>query len=389
MHLKNRDIRRIRTDGINPKKTLSFEIICQGRVVQKTIEWKLSRRLENLSREGIIYPNNNFHFSTKLTPGITNIARELQKKINQGEDVILPLVSYYGTGRLWSRDTGEKNEIWSMDTEEKQRLRGYIDCLAPKRNSVLEWFKTEDIQILLGEQSAWIHEAITNALTKCNIDQWRSMNYDEQEDTLLLRDTDGNSLPFMMLSDGVRNMVGMVADLAYRAVILNPQLGKDILEQVPGIVLIDEIDLHLHPKWQRRIVEDLHRTFPKIQFIATTHSPFIVQSLHSFHQAYHLGKLINLDPEQEVNYDIKSIEDIAEDVMGVEIPQQSQRFLSMMKTAEEYYQRLQEAEQAKPEEMEPLKAKLDELESRYSDDPAYHAFLKMERLARLGSKEAQ
>ena len=68
----------------------------------------------------------------------------------------------------------------------------------------------------------------------------------------------------------------MVADIARRACLLNPHLGGAVLEETPGIVLIDELDLHLHPKWQRRIIGDLRRTFPKIQFIATTHSPQLI-----------------------------------------------------------------------------------------------------------------
>jgi len=73
-------------------------------------------------------------------------------------------------------------------------------------------------------------------------------------------------------------MLGMVADIAYRSAVLNPQLGSEAAQKTPGIVLIDEIDLHLHPKWQRRVVEDLRATFPALQFVATTHSPFIAFS---------------------------------------------------------------------------------------------------------------
>lgn len=54
---------------------------------------------------------------------------------------------------------------------------------------------------------------------------------------------------------------------------LNPQLlAEKALEMTPGVVLIDELDLHLHPKWQRRVITDLRRTFPMLQFICTTHS---------------------------------------------------------------------------------------------------------------------
>ena len=89
---------------------------------------------------------------------------------------------------------------------------------------------------------------------------------------------DDRRLPWMMLSDGMRSVIALAMDIAWRAVVLNPQLGAKAPEQATGIVLIDELDLALHPVWQRRIVGDLSRAFPSIQFIATTHSPQIIGS---------------------------------------------------------------------------------------------------------------
>lgn len=82
-----------------------------------------------------------------------------------------------------------------------------------------------------------------------------------------------------MLSDGYRNMVAMVADIALRAATLNPQFGAEAARATSGLVLIDEIELHLHPKWQREVIPSLRRAFPKMQFIATTHSPQVVASV--------------------------------------------------------------------------------------------------------------
>jgi predicted ATP-binding protein involved in virulence len=196
----------------------------------------------------------------------------------------------------------------------------------------------------------------------------------------LAKAKDGRLLPLRMLSDGVRNVLAMVADIAYRAAMLNPHLGRDAAKKTSGIVLIDEIDLHLHPSWQRHIVEDLHRTFPEIQFIATTHSPFIVQSLRK-------GKLLNLDPQESSEYYDQSIEDITENVMGVELPQKSERFLKMKAAAKEYYAVLEESQDASPELKEKLKIKLKELEMPYSDNPAYHAYLELKREAAGMSEE--
>jgi predicted ATP-binding protein involved in virulence len=67
-----------------------------------------------------------------------------------------------------------------------------------------------------------------------------------------------------------------VGDLASRAAILNPHLANAALRDTPGVVIVDELDLHLHPKWQRHVIRDLKATFPSVQFIATTHSPQLV-----------------------------------------------------------------------------------------------------------------
>ena len=95
-------------------------------------------------------------------------------------------------------------------------------------------------------------------------------------------------VPFQMLSDGYRNVIKIILDIATRMCILNPYLKGEALKKTSGIVLIDEVDLSLHPTWQKRIMGILKEQFPRIQFICATHSPFIIQSLEE-------GELITLD----------------------------------------------------------------------------------------------
>lgn len=83
------------------------------------------------------------------------------------------------------------------------------------------------------------------------------------------------------LSDGYRNMVGLVSDLARRAAQLNPDAPDDLLSVIQGIVAIDEIDLHLHPGWQREVLPGLRRAFPCVQWVVTTHSPQVLASVTS------------------------------------------------------------------------------------------------------------
>lgn len=89
--------------------------------------------------------------------------------------------------------------------------------------------------------------------------------------------------PVGLLSDGYRSTVALFADLARRCAILNPHLLEKAAEKTPGIVLIDEVDLHLHPSWQRRLIADLRKAFPAIQFVLTTHSPQVISgATHSY-----------------------------------------------------------------------------------------------------------
>ena len=91
----------------------------------------------------------------------------------------------------------------------------------------------------------------------------------------LLVDRDATTLPVRLLSDGERGVLAMVLDLTRRLAQANPEMN-DPAAEAEAVVLIDEIELHLHPAWQRRIVRNLIRTFPRCQFIATTHSPQVI-----------------------------------------------------------------------------------------------------------------
>jgi predicted ATP-binding protein involved in virulence len=102
----------------------------------------------------------------------------------------------------------------------------------------------------------------------------------------LMVDKGRTPLDLAQLSDGQRSVLAMVSDLCKRLCQANPQIDPLTGE---GVVLIDELELHLHPTWQREIIEKFRRTFPRIQFITTTHSPFVIQSLRP-------GELVNLEP---------------------------------------------------------------------------------------------
>ena len=196
------------------------------------------------------------------------------------------------------------------------------------------------------------------------------------QDVVALKKADGTVIPFASLSDGYRNVIKIILDIATRMCILNPYLQGEALEKTPGVVIIDEIDLSLHPTWQKRIVRILKSLFPKVQFICATHSPFIIQSLQQ-------DELITLDREEKPlaeEYADVSIEDIAEDIMGVQIPQYSDRKIKMYEAAREFFDALQQGRSK--EDIEALREKMARLEAEYSDNPAYLAWMEQKFTAK-------
>jgi predicted ATPase len=95
------------------------------------------------------------------------------------------------------------------------------------------------------------------------------------------------ALPFKDLSDGFRAHIGWIADMLHHAAQVLPD--GTLLRDLQGVAMVDEIDLHLHPEWQRTVVPALAAALPKMQFVFTTHSPLVVTSLSS-HNLFVLGQ---------------------------------------------------------------------------------------------------
>lgn len=238
-----------------------------------------------------------------------------------------------------------------------------------------------DYRDFMARYRLWVRQANSAELTAFNqvlgnfLDGFSDVAVEERPLRLTVMKS-GARLSLQQLSDGERAFIAMLGDLVRRLALANPKRANPL--EGHGVVLIDELELHLHPRWQREVVEKLRTSFPNVQFIATTHSPFIIQSLRP-------GELITLDPEEEFGeYADRSVEDIAEHVMGVEVPQKSERYLEMMKAAEEYYRLLREA----PDKAREAEERLTELAVRFSDDPAYQAQLRLERAVQAGGGDA-
>lgn len=208
-----------------------------------------------------------------------------------GAHVLCPILSYYGAGRAWlpSNDRVPK----ATGNGPARRWAAFYDCFQERiRFSDLnKWFSRETLE-RGNRQGRWRPgaEVVRQAVLRC-VPGADEVWFDTDRDQIVLS-INGRSQPFDNLSAGQRMMLAMIADLAIKAVTQNAYLlpaetlGVDdsplprVLAQTPGLVLIDEIDVHLHPIWQRRIAQDLKRTFPAIQFISTSHSPQLIGELH-------------------------------------------------------------------------------------------------------------
>mgnify|MGYP003091015720 FL=1 len=224
---------------------------------------------------------------------LTNISKSVQNRIMTGDKSLnLPLISYYGTGRLYAQKKEKKN-IKSL-TEFKRQV-GYVDCMAAESNEklMLNWFQIQTLKSLQEQQRTGkvekplLLKTVESAICKCFERISGSKNADIVFDldthrlVLNFESGDGSLQKFAMdeMSDGYKNTLSMIGDIAYRMAVLNPMLGDKVLEDTSGVVVIDEIDLHLHPQWQQTIISDLNTIFPKIQFIVSSHAPAVINSV--------------------------------------------------------------------------------------------------------------
>lgn len=217
---------------------------------------------------------------------MTAQAKKHVRYVQEGVHTALPLISYYGTGRLFA----QKKEKRDQSTIQKfSRELGYLDCLSSASNEkmMIKWFEKMTLKKYQQTTDISSLRAVEDALCQCFSlitgynDTSIQFNLDTHQIEVTYTDDSGqrSCLPINLLSDGYKTTLSMIGDIAYRMAVLNPWVGDDVLTKTPGVVLIDEVDLHLHPIWQQRILSDLQTIFPNVQFIVTTHAPVVISSV--------------------------------------------------------------------------------------------------------------
>ncbi len=314
--------------------------------------------------------HQNGSFGNEWGQGLHLFLGQTSRWFAPGNSEPIPLVARFGISTprsallpgVTTRPFDEKKQLWE---------RFIDDAIDVSR--LAQWFQYNEYRSLQEGKEPLIFRAAKEAVISATHAQ--DIKFVVRENRLMLRFAADGWRPFDELSDGQRRLAGLFMEIALRASSINSHLGDRCVAETPGVVLIDELDMHLHPQWQRSVIEDLLTAFPKLQFIVASHSPFLIQS------ALERGIVINAETGKQASSTDHSIEDITEQVMGVAQPQRSQRFLEMRHLAQEYLE-LMESPAATPEAKADLKTRLDSALSVFADDPAAAAWLSQRRIAK-------
>lgn len=274
-----------------------------------------------LSDNGIVMRSVRYRKGTQTPPKanyeqMKQMAIAKKNAILAGEqNVELPLFAYYGTGRgqfqVPERRRGFQQafERWDCyksainpETDFK-RFFGWFDLMEDQERRDRE--KLRDFNY-----KSPVLNAVRRALSEI-VTSYRNPRIETRPLRFIMDrvDQDGSTheLRIEQLSEGYKIVIAMVADLAARMAEANPDMDNPL--NSTGIVLIDEVDLHLHPRWQRDILSQLTKVFPNIQFVVSTHSPVIVVGAAEIAQVINLNKI---NEDENLIYDHTYISNVGQ-----------------------------------------------------------------------------
>lgn len=327
------------------------------------------------------YRNSN-NISRRSASELMNAVSEMEDVRRRADDTrinsIFPLMLSFGAARLDKNYKGaEKTK--ARETREAKAYKCALDEQVDFK-SAFNWLYRYDKNLNKGKEFEGTIDAFLEAMGKAipalKIIEIDTKNEEFNAEIQMTKDPAPHWLTYDMMSDGFKAMINIVAEIAYRCIELNGFLGRNAVKQTPGVVLIDELDLYLHPHWQQHVLADLQKAFPKFQFIVTTHSPFIVQSVDS-------NNIIRLDgvvsPISPSNRGIEEIM-VAEMGLDVKIGSRSEKYRKKFDLAHQYYELVKAGKEGKAE-TEQVRKDLEQLELDASlfHDPAFEAALKLKR----------
>lgn len=232
----------------------------------------------------------------------------------------LPLLAFFVPTRVWKAEKDGSSLEWGSlrSKHSGDGYRGWKEAgtfVDEYRNWFIreEWARWADSKRAMDESAKRMRAKVFDAAKQVScgfILGAEDITFDVDRGKVVLRFEDGHWDDLDALSDGQRGVLSLAAELVTRAYAINDHLGDKVLSETNGVVLIDELDLHLHPRWQRSIVAKLMELFPKVQFFATTHSPVIIQEVEPSMVTmlrWQDGKVVAEKPDQTVGLDLAGV----------------------------------------------------------------------------------
>lgn len=242
-------------------------ISCEMQVGDAVYTWTRVRKDESAgARPAIEYPDKDL----RIADWFRNAANDLGTP--------LPVLNYQGIDRVAN---SRRSDFGTSSRQLNDRRCGYTGCLdsALDDKFIRKWCYAMMRKRGTSPRYDLFREAVRNVMRRMEEDAVTpDIDFSEEfgTDGDFVYAENGTALPISFLSAGYQSSLWMVMDIAFRALQLNP--GIRDLNEIFGIVLIDEVDKHLHPKWQWNVLNALHDTFPNVQFIITTHAPIVISS---------------------------------------------------------------------------------------------------------------
>jgi len=325
--IEDSEVREIQIDKrFDKTKTTSIQafgtaVIIDQYETKKYVFTKWSRtKTEDNKSTNTIGDIRYGHFPTWYNLNLGRLSSDILDFIKNGNTFDLPIIAFYECDRLWLVE--DRLSIEETAKAQYSRFTPYTDCFHTGANhtAIGEWLLKYELVKLQQKKETPVLEAIKNAARNA-LEDCTDISFDFEEGRVVVDFEGDKSIPFEHLSDGQRTLLGLFCDIARRVAILNPHFEGEANEKTNGVVLIDELDLHLHPRWQMNIIDNLQKTFPNIQFICTTHSPILLRSIEK-------EKIIILEDGKQSGLDFytkgRDVNSILYDLMGV--PKRTQEY---------------------------------------------------------------
>ncbi len=279
-------------DILNDQAIASIELHLQHH--QSTYQWLLTKTRKGQILVSMVDGKMKV-FGSELSE-VTRLATSFREQLTNDKDVSLPLIAYYPCERvvldiplkIKTRHSFGQLDAYDNALQQGVDFRRFFEWFRDREDAENE-IRSEQLEEIIND---FLHKdgtldfevtardcqltAIRTAI-KSFMPDFDKLRVQRKPRLQMLVDKNGKTLDIAQLSQGEKSLMALVGDIARRLAILNTALENPL--EGEGIVLIDEVDMHLHPKWQRIIISRLNTTFPNCQFILTTHSPIVISEI--------------------------------------------------------------------------------------------------------------